>query len=221
MINDVWIEANIYPWYSDLILRFITDAAIQWHTYALQYLLHNENLHQWSIVTQVQKYIKTNKQCASFLNICLFANKHSGLIFWKLSDIEILEQHFDSNALEEQYIIKNLPVWKKSYPYVAWWRIIQKDSKHLLEVWERIKWYLELWDSTTLDIWKHSFSAFTTTYNQQRIQTRYHNILTYPSSIQVIKWSINDMDNMMKDTFFPLVLDDNYDINIFIDWQRK
>jgi hypothetical protein len=221
VISETWINNNMYPGYTDIVRHFFNDARIQWHTYALKYLINNEDLQKWNISSQVKDYVKENKKCISFLHMCLFAYDHSEIVFWKLSDLEILEQYFDIQLSNIDYTISNLPVWKKDYPYLARWRIINKESDHLLEVWEWLKWYLQEWENTSLLLQKHTFSAFTSIYNEQRLQTRYQSLLSYPNNIRIETWTIRDMQEMIENTNLPLVLDDEYDVNIYVSWLRN
>ena len=210
------IQEDIYPWYSELVWRFIQDAVLQKNTYTLEYLMYDHTLTPLDIEEHTKNHAETYTRCEAFPNICLLATKKVSILPTQLSHIAQLKESFWLDALTHGYNISYLPVAWKEYPFIGRWWIINKNSEHLWAVWAWITWYLQQSQNNSLELRPYTLPAFQWMYAQQKLQTRYTPLMQYIQSIQLVTWWMDDMTQLMETTAFEEVLNNNYDTTIYI-----
>ena len=210
------IQQVIYPWYNDLVLRFIQDALKQKNTYTLEYLIYEHTLNHMDIQAHVDAHSETYTRCKAFPHICMIATKQTNILPAQISHIAQLKESFGYDLREHGYNMSHLPLARTQYPFIGWWWIINKQSEHLWSVWAWITWYLQQSQNNTLALWPYTFPAFQWMYQQQRLQTRYSALMKHIQSIQVVTWWMNDIDKLLEDTPFKEVMNNEYDATIYI-----
>lgn len=210
------IQKDIYPWYSDLVWRFIQDALQQKNTYTLEYLMYDHKISPLDIEEHTKQHTETYTRCAAFPNICLIATKKSSLAPMQMSHIAQLKESFGLDAREHGYNISHLPLASKEYPFIGRWWVINKKSEHLWAVWAWITWYLQQSQNNTLELRPYTFPAFQWMYAQQKLQTRYTPLMQHIQSIQLVIWWMDDFKQLMETSPFEQVLTNEYDATIYI-----
>lgn len=191
-------------------LKFFLDISKQWNSSNARDSNKFERLNN--------SLTKWNNYCKFFWNICLFMNWYWDVLFWTLSNLDIIDNNFFSTKIKKNNIqINNFILNSNNYP-VRWrWFIINTNSKNMKESVIFINEYITQWSNWNIYLWNNSLSAFNNVLQKQKMNDKLSKIFDYETKFYLIEWDIDLMKNFINNTNILKVLSFEYSIEAFLD----
>ena len=133
--------------------------------------------------------------CKTYKALCLLQSDKTNIVFWNLSDLDILQAKFDKKP-------EIFPFFQAqgSYPVVTWYLMIRKDlptTKQTLAI-KYFKTYMDMANGSDTSFWNNTLSPINNALETQRYKTQYENILGWMWSMYSVRWSLNSVKNIVS-----------------------
>lgn len=163
--------------------------------------------------------IKQNNYCETYPAICVFALDYADIKFWFLSDLDIINKHFDETNITN-ISINSFPNFEKTdkYKIRGWWFVSPssnngKNELRTLFFYEYLKWAI----NDDYNIFKNLYTLSAIANNNKKYSIIYKNLLRFHNKYNLIFNSLDTQQNFLSQTKTLNVLEWNYSIEKFVD----
>ena len=215
------IEWNATPfeYFLEILVLQLKQIKIAWDNQELSDMINTNNIPLKSKYTfQNQKSIitllaKQNEYCETYPASCIIRYWYSDIIFWFLSNLDILNTYFPWE--------NELSIWKftnseKAYPVKGRVFVVPKwnQSTNLTNQ------FFNIYISESID-WNKTFrnntlSAITNIYDNQKINEEFKNIMTNENNFYIFTGSIDLQEKIINDWKTLNMLKWKYNVNTYL-----
>lgn len=207
-------QKSAYQSYTDILLRVLEQSKQDTHTYALAYLKDTKARSPSKFLKKF-KNIEQTPWCSARPLLCVFAHTDNNLAFIRSSDISILETIFSSYIMNKDIAYMPFPTETTKPATVRGW-IIHSDKKNLSTEALRIDTYITYMIEETNILTTPLISAFLAQSTQDKKKTYYEYFGTDIHRLKPVIWSLDQRENMIKQTPLLSLLKWTYDPTIYI-----
>ena len=134
-------------------------------------------------------------ECKTYKSLCLLQSDKTNIVFWNLSDLDILQSKFNKKV-DIHPFFKNQWV----HPSVVWYLMIKKDltpTKQSIAI-KYFKTYMDNANAGDTSFWNNTISPINNSFERQN-KNQYENIIWSLGNLYAVRGKLDSVKNILND----------------------